>query len=575
MATGRRPFRSKFATALAADIQTQAPAPPCQLNPKISSGLEEIILKCLEKEPQNRYQSAEELLVDLRRMSRVESKGAGLPPRHPKLRFAAWAAGTLIIALLAGTYLARRPSWVWRKSPPGKIILAVLPFENLSRDPQEDYFCDGLTDEMINQLGRLMPQRLAVIARTSAMRYKGSQKRVDEIGRELRAGYILETSVRYEGARVRIATQLIQVRDQTTLWTETYDYDVAGVFALESDVSGRIARSLAIQLLPAQQTARPHTASPEAYDAYLKGRYHWQKGSVEEHGKARQYFEEAVRADPRYAPAHAGLAGYYSATTELPAKSAMPIAKQYALKALELDDSLSEAHTALAGIRFYGDWDWAGAESEFKRALALNPSDAEAHRRYSNYLLAMGRFEEALLEVQRAQEFDPLSLLTSVNAGWTFYFARQYDRAIEQCRKALELDANSDGAYACLGWSYRAKGLRQEAIAESERAVALSDRGPGRLTGLARAYAVFGRKADAGKILDELDERGKHTYVAPHYSAMIHAALGEKEQALAALEQAYRERDGYLAWLKVDDAFDSLREEPRFQELLRRVGFAP
>jgi len=282
-----------------------------------------------------------------------------------------------------------------------------------------------------------------------------------------------------------------------------------------------------------------------------------------------------VRADPRYAPAHAGLAGYYSATTELPAKSAMPIAKQYALKALELDDSLSEAHTALAGIRFYGDWDWAGAESEFKRALALNPSDAEAHRRYSNYLLAMGRFEEALLEVQRAQEFDPLSLLTSVNAGWTFYFARQYDRAIEQCRKALELDANSDGAYACLGWSYRAKGLRQEAIAESERAVALSDRGPGRLTGLARAYAVFGRKADAGKILDELDERGKHTYVAPHYSAMIHAALGEKEQALDALEQAYKERDGSLAWLKVDDAFDSLREEPRFQELLRRVGFAP
>ena len=575
MATGRRPFRSKFATALAADIQTQAPAPPCQLNPKISLGLEEIILKCLEKEPQNRYQSAEELLVDLRRLSRVESKGAGLPPRHPKLSFAAWATGTLIIALVAGTYLARRPSWVWRKSPPGKIILAVLPFENLSRDPQEDYFCDGLTDEMINQLGRLMPQRLAVIARTSAIRYKGSQKRVDEIGRELGAGYILETSVRYEGARVRIATQLIQARDQTTLWTETYDYDVAGVFALESDVSGRIARSLAIQLLPAQQAARPHTASPEAYDAYLKGRYHWQKGSVEEHGKARQYFEEAVRADPRYAPAHAGLAGYYSATTELPAKSAMPIAKQYALKALELDDSLSEAHTALAGIRFYGDWDWAGAESEFKRALALNPSDAEAHRRYSNYLLAMGRFEEALLEVQRAQEFDPLSLLTSVNAGWTFYFARQYDRAIEQCRKALELDANSDGAYACLGWSYRAKGLRQEAIAESERAVALSDRGPGRLTGLARAYAVFGRKADAGKILDELDERGKHTYVAPHYSAMIHAALGEKEQALDALEQAYKERDGSLAWLRVDDAFDSLREEPRFQELLRRVGFAP
>jgi eukaryotic-like serine/threonine-protein kinase len=574
MATGRRPFRSKFAAALAADIETQRPTPPRQVNPKVSSRLEEIILKCLEKEPRNRYQSAKELLVDLRRLSRAEPQSADLAPARSRFRFAAWAAGALVIALLAGTYLVRRPSWIWHKPPPGKIILAVLPFENLSRDPQQDYFCDGLTDEMINQLGRLMPQQLGVIARTSAMRYKGSQKRIDEIGRELGAGYILETSARHEGARVRISTQLIQARDQTTLWTETYDYDVAGVFALESDVSGRIARSLALQLLPVQQTAERHTANPEAYDAYLKGRYHWLKGSVEEHGKARQYFEEAVRVDPRYAPGYANLAGYYSTTTELPAKSAMPIAKQYALKALELDDSLSEAHTALAGIRFFGDWDWPGAESEFKRALALNPSDAEAHRRYSNYLLTMGRSEEARLEVQRAQELDPLSLFTSVNAGWTFYFSRQYDRAIAQCRKALELDANSDGAHDCLGSSYRAKGMSEEAISESERAVALSDRGPGRLTGLARTYAAFGRKADAKKILSELHERGKHTYVRPHYSAMIYAALGERQQALAALERAFAEHDIHMAWLKVDDAFDSLREEPRFQELLRRVGFA-
>ena len=575
MVTGRRPFRNKFATALAADIQTQLPAPPRQLNPKISLALEEIILKCLEKEPRNRYQSAEELLVHLRRLSGVELQGVDLAPAHSRFRFAAWTVGALVIALLAGTYLTRRPSWVWHKSPPGKIILAVLPFENLSRDPQQDYFCDGLTDEMINQLGRLMPQQLAVIARTSAMRYKGSQKHIDEIGRELRAGYVLETSVRHEGARVRIATQLIQARDQTTLWTETYDYDAASIFALESDVSGRIARSLALQLLPSQQTAPRHTASPEAYDAYLKGRYHWQKGSVEEHGKARKYFEEAVRIDPRYAPGYANLAGYYWTTIELPAKSAMPIAKQYALKALELDDSLSEAHTALAGIRFYSDWDWPGAESEFKRALALNPSDAEAHRIYSFYLLAMGRFEESLLEVQRAQELDPLSLLTSVNAGWTFYFARQYDRAIAQCRKALELDANSHGAHDCLGSSYRAKGIREEAVAESERAVILSGKEPSRLAGLARAYAVFGRTADAKRVLDELRERAKQSYIPPYLFAVIHAALGEKEQALTALERAFAEHDIHMPWLKVDDAFDSLREEPHFQELFRRVGFAP
>ncbi len=571
MATGRRPFRSKFATALAADIQTQPPAPPRQLNPKISLGLEEIILKSLEKEPENRYQSAEELLVDLRRLSR-EAKGVRLPPRHPQLRFAAWVAGALIIALLAGTYLARRPSWVWRKSPPGKIILAVLPFENLSRDPQEDYFCDGLTDEMINQLGRLMPQRLGVIARTSAMRYKGSQKRVDEIGRELGAGYILETSVRYEGARVRIATQLIQVRDETTLWTETYDYDVAGVFALESDVSGRIARSLAIQLLPAQQTAPPHTASPEAYDAYLKGRYHWQKGSAEDRRKAGEYFEQAVRIDPGYAPAYAALAGYYGTTSDSPANASMPRAKEYALKALALDDSLSEAHTAMAGIRFYGDWDWPGAGSEFQRALELNPSDAEARRRYSNYLLISGRFEDAFVQVQRAKELDPFSLRTAVNAGWTLYFARQYDRAIEQCRKALDLDTNSDGALACLGWSHRAKGMREEAISELERAVVLSNRDSSRLEGLARAYAVFGRKLDAKKILGELTERAKQGYVPPYYFATIHAALGEQQEAFSALERAFSERDPYMPWLTLDDVFDSVRQDRRFRDLLRRVG---
>jgi len=572
MATGQRPFKTKLATALAADIQTQPPIPPRQFNSKISLGLEQIILKCLEKDPQNRYQSVRELLVDLRRLARGVPDKDSSPPRRFGLRFAAMLAGLLVIALSAGAYLARRHSWLWFKPPQGKITLAVLPFENVNRDPQEDYFCDGLTDEMINQLGRLMPQRLGVIARTSAMVYKGSQKRVDQIGRELGASYILETSVRRERGRVRIATQLIQARDQTTLWSENYDYDVAGVFSLESDVAGRIASSLAIQLLPAQHPPRTPTANPEAYDAYLKGRYHWQKGSLEEHRKARQYFEQAVLLDPNYAPAYADLAGYYWTTNDLPAKSAMPIAKQYALKALALDDSLSQAHTALGGIRLYGDWDWSGAGSEFQRALALNPSDAEAHRRYSNYLLVSGRFEDAFLQVQRAQELDPISLLTSVNAGWTFYFARQYDRAIEQCRKALELDDNSDGAHACLGWSYRAKGMREEAIAESEHAVALSNRGPGRLVGLARAYAAFGRKADARKVLDELDERGKQSHVATHYFAMVYAALGEKEQALDALDRAFTERDIHMPWLKVDDAFDPLRGEPRFQDLLRRVG---
>jgi serine/threonine protein kinase/tetratricopeptide (TPR) repeat protein len=573
MATGQRPFRAKFSTALAYDIQTQRPRPPRQLNPKISLHLEQIILKCLEKKPENRYRSAKELLVDLQRLGgpRTELDKISLILR--RFRSRPLLASSVIVVLLAGVYPVWKHFSLRLKPPVGKITLAVLPFENLSRDPQEEYFCDGLTDEMINRLGRLTPQRLGVIARTSAMRYKNTHKAVDEIGRELGVSYILETGVRRDNGRVRISTQLIQVRDQTSLWTESYEYDLAGVFALQSDVAERIAHSLALQLLP-QQAAPSQATNPEAYDAYLRGLYHWHKGSAEERRKAREYFEQSVQADPNFAPGYANLASYYSAASDLRPNVAIPKAKEYALKALALDDSLTQAHTALGGIRFYGEWDWPGAGSEFKRALQLNPNDAEAHRTYSNYLLALGRFDEALIEVQRALELDPLSLLlTSVNEGWTFYFARQYDRAIEQCRKALELDANSDGAHACLGWSYLAKGMHEEAITESERAVSLSGRNPARLVGLARAYAADGKKDAAMEVLAELVERAKHAYVSPYSLARIHIALSEKDQALADLDQAYAERDPFLVWLKVDDAFDPLRGNLRFQDLLRRVGF--
>ena len=572
MATGQRPFRAKFSTALAYDIQTQPPRPPRQLNPKVSLHLEQIILKCLEKNPENRYQSAKELLVELQRLGGLGTERGKISLILRRFRSRPLLASSVIVVLLAGAYPVWKQFSLRLKPAAGKITLAVLPFENLSRDPQEEYFCDGLTDEMINRLGRLTPQRLGVIARTSAMRYKSTHKAVDEIGRELGVSYILETGVRREGGRVRISTQLIQVRDQTSLWTQSYEYDMAGVFALQSDVADRIARSLALQLLP-QQTAPPQTTNSEAYDAYLKGLYHWHKGSAEERRKAREYFEQSIQADPNFAPAYADVAGYYAAADDLSSQITMPKAKEYALKALQLDDSLTQAHTALAGILFYGDWDWSGAESEFKRGLALNPNDAEARRIYSNYLLALGRFEEALVEIQRAQELDPVSLLTSVNYGWTFYFTRQYDRAIEQCRKALELDASSDSAHACLGQSYLAKGMREEAIDQAERAVTLSGRRPARLVTLARVYAAFGKEADARSLVMELRERARLGYVSPYLLAMIRAALGQEDQALTALNKAYAERDPYIVWLKVDDAFDPLRGNLHFQDLLRRVGF--
>jgi adenylate cyclase len=346
---------------------------------------------------------------------------------------------------------------------------------------------------------------------------------------------------------------------------------------MEGEVASAIVHEIDIALTPQEKVrlASSRQVDPAAHDAYLKGRYHWHKGSAEETRKAREYFEEAVLIDPKYAASYAALAAYYSVSTDLPAKVAIPKAKEYALRALELDDTLAQAHTALAGIRFYGDWDWPGAENEFKRALGLNPNDAETHRIYSSYLLGLTRFDDALLEVRRAQQLDPLSLYTSVNAGWTFYFARQYDHAIGQCQQALELDTHSDGAHACLGQSYRVKGMREQAISESEQAVALSGRDPSRVVGLARAYAEFGRKTEAKKLLDELGERARHGYISPYYFAMIYTALGEQQKAFAALDQGYAERDRYLVWLNVDDAFDPLRKEPRFLDLLRRIGFPP
>src|SRR5258708_25816717 len=278
---------------------------------------------------------------------------------------------------------------------------------------------------------------------------------------------------------------------------------------MQGEVASAIVHEIDITLTPEEvvRLASARQVNRAAHEDYLKGRYHWNKGSVEETRKAREYFEQAVLEDQQYGAKYAVLESYYSVSTYLAAKVGIPKAKEYALMAVKLDDTLAQAHTALAGIRFYGDWDWPGAENEFKRALGLNPSDAETHRIYSSYLLGLARFDEALLEVRRAQQLDPLSLYTSVNAGWTFYFVRQYDRAIEQCQQALELDANSDRAHACLGQSYRAKGMREQSISESHRAVALSGGVPPRGVGLARAYAESGTRTEAKKLLDELHER--------------------------------------------------------------------
>jgi serine/threonine protein kinase/tetratricopeptide (TPR) repeat protein len=581
MATGQRPFREEVSSRLTDAILHQAPVPPHTLSNRVPPELERIMLKCLEKEPENRYQSAKELDVDLRRMQmqmRMQSPTSAAPTAAPSRVSRRWTVATAVgfvftvaVAIGLGVYTWRN-RLATHSGGPQIQSLAVLPLENLSDNPEQEYFAEGMTEELITQLAQI--SALRVISRTSVMSYLGSRKPLSKIAKELQVDAVVEGSVTQSGQRVRITAQLIQASTERHLWAKSYERDLKDVLGLQGEVARDIAREIQVTLTP-QEHARLTSSRPvnsEAYDAYLKGRYHWNKGTEEDYRTARKYFERAAEIDRNYAPAFSGLANYFWATDELAPQVAMPMAKDYALKALAIDDTLSDAHTTLANVRFNADWDWPAAEKEFKRALELNASDAEAHRTYSVFLSAMGRAAEALMEMQTAQRLDPISLITSSSAGWTFYFARQYDRAIEQCQKALELDPNFVGAHECLGNAYLAKGIYGKAIAESQRAATDSGNDPLRSAGLGRAYALAGRIAKARKVLRDLQAASKRHYVPPYFPATVYAALGEKDEAFSWLEKAYGERDPYLTWLKVDDSVDPLRSDTRFRELLSRIG---
>jgi tetratricopeptide (TPR) repeat protein len=373
---------------------------------------------------------------------------------------------------------------------------------------------------------------------------------------------------------VRITTQLVEARSDKQLWARSYARELKDVVQLQNELAHDIAEEIRITVTPQEQQrlTAMRTVDPPAYEAYLKGRFCWNKNTEEQLREARRYFEQAISLDPNYAPAYAGLADFYWATDELNPREAMLRAKQNVVKALDLDNELAEGHKTLAMIKFYADWDWAGAETEFRRALEINPNYAEGHRMYSVYLSELGRSDEALKEVQTAQRLDPLSLTTAVTVGWAYYYARQYNHAIEQCRYVIELDSNFSQGHDCLGSAYLAKERFAEAIAECQRSASGSGHAPIREASLGRAYALAGRTAEARQILTELTSMGKHSYVPPYIFAMLHTALGEKDQAFAWLERGYEERDPYLVRLAVDDVLDPLRSDPRFAHLLGRIG---
>lgn len=463
-------------------------------------------------------------------------------------------------------------------------MLAVLPFENLTGDAGQEYFSDGLTEEMIAQLGQLNPKRLGVIARTSVMQYQRSRQPLEQISRDLGVQYVLEGSVRRDSQKVRITAELIQMSDQKTIWSRQYDRELTSILALQGEIAQEIAHE--IQLILGDEGKRfaadpKPGASPvsyDAYDLYLKGRYFWNKRSAQGFQQAIVCFQQAVTKDPNYARAYAGLADSYALTSSYNLgrqEDLMPKARAAALRALQIDDTLAEAHTSLALIAENYDWDWETAGKEFRRAIELNPGYPTAHQWYAEYLAWQGRFDQAFAEMEQARQLDPLSLSITTDHAATLYYSRQYDRAIEELRSVIDMDPAFPRARAILVLSYVQKRRFSEALAHVENLPRI-DPSPGVWALEAYAYGRSGQPAQARRALAKFEQLNRHGQLNPTtFLALAYAGIGDKEKFFACLHQAFVERSNSLTALKVDPMYDPFRGDPRFQALLRQVGLAP
>ena len=558
MATGTLPFRGESSGEIFKAILDGTPTSAVRLNPDEPVELERIMNKCLEKDRKLRYQHASDIRTDLQRLKRDIDSGRVAPAGSRPL-----ATGPRIQAL-------------------NKTIdsLAVLPFVNLSGDPEMEYLSDGITDTLINSLSQL--RKLRVAPRSLTFRYKGQEVDPQRVGSELNARAVLTGRVMQRGDTLLIGAELMDVARLSHLWGTQYTRKMADIFALQEEIAREISEKLRLQLTGEEKKrlTKRATGNKEAYQDYLKGRYWWNKRSEEGLNKGTEYFQQAIEKDSNYALAYSGLADCYSLLANwgfVLATESYPRAKEAALKALKIDDALAEAHTSLGFIKTFYDWDWSGAEKEFQRAIVLNPSYATAHQWYGVALAYMGRVEEGIRELKRALELDPLSLVINSDLGWELYVARQYDQAVEQERKTLEMDPNFIMAHSELGYAYLQKSMFEEGIAEFEKALVISPGTGYALAGLGYAYGVAGRRAEAQKVLDQLNELKKQKCVPAGYRAHIYAGLGEKDKSFEWLEKAYEERHLMIgpSGIKADPAYDALRSDPRFADLLRRMNFQP
>lgn len=545
MTTGQTPFKGDTPFTIGVKHKSEMPRDPKELNAQIPEDFSQVILRCMEKDKECRYQSAGELLAELEKIEKETSKRI-LTDRRPETE-----------------------DLKWQNS------IAVLPFVDLSPEKDQEYFCDGMAEELINALTKI--EKLQVASRTSSFQFKEKGYDIHDVGKKLKVKTVLEGSIRKAGNHLRITAQLVNVDGGYHLWSEKYDRKMEDIFAIQDEISLAIIDKLKLKLLKEEKATfiKRYTDDLEAYDLYLKGRFFWNRRYEGGLQKGLEYFHQTIKKDPSYAPAYAGIADSLSILGLfgwLPPKEVFPKAKATALKAIEIDDELAEAYTSLGWINMLYDWDWTAAEKALKRALEIDPNYAIGKLWYALYLLYMGRFEEATSTIMKALEIDSLSLLINVNLGCTLYFKRQYDEAIEQCLKAIEMDPNYLLSYWFLGAGYAGKGMWKEVISAFEKAVALSERSPFFIGYLGWAYANSGQKDKARRALNQLEKLSKEKYVSNHSRANIYLGLGEKARLFEYLEKAYEAREPILfPTMKAAPFFDSVRLDPKFKALLKKM----
>ncbi len=573
MVSGRRAFTGKSSSETLAAILTEEPPALADSGKATAQEFQRVIERCLAKDPAQRFHSAHDLAFALRSMSSPAGEHKAALPLAG-FRHRALASSIAVVALI----LAAGGFYYWKnRRVQGIDSLAVLPFVNASGSPDADYLSDGITESLMDSLSEL--PSLKVMSHDAVFHYQGKNLDARSVGRELGVRAVLTGRIVQHGDNLSVSAELVDVDDNAHLWGEQYDRKVADALAVQRDIAAEISGTLRARLSNARKTqiARRQTDNPEAYQLYLKGHYYASKFDTEDLNKGLDYFHQALALDPNYALAYQGIAGYYDLATDwlMPPTEAGPKAEEAARKALEIDDSLIEPHLALAAEYFWYDFDWAAADREIGHVFELDPNYAPGHVVRGWYLTDVGRFDEGVKEGRRAEALDPLGLDTALVLGFDLYYAHRYEEAVAQLHKCLDLEPNFWPAYYYLAQVYQQQGKFPEAIAALQKARGIEDRIAAPLAELAHAYAASGRTADARQALAELLARSKTSHVSKYLIATVYAALGDKNEALTRLEQAYSERSWYLGFLKSDPELDSLRSEPRFKDLVRRMNFPP